>query len=81
MAVCTGELGLFISVLPRWTGGARLRPLHQSFHTNDGAGVLTFANFATRIEGPDLEPVEFAFHAEERGLGGNLGVIGGPQYA
>ena len=36
--------------------------------------MLTFANFATRIEGFDLELVEFASHAEERGLGGSLGV-------
>ena len=43
---------------------------------NDGAGVLTFTNFATRIEGFDLDLAEFAFHAEERGLGGYLGVIG-----
>src|SRR5713101_7745531 len=54
----------------------RLRPLHQSFRVNDGAGVLTLANFAARIEGFDLELVEFAFHAEERGSGGNPGVVG-----
>jgi hypothetical protein len=43
---------------------------------NDGAGVVAFANFATRIESFSLELVEFAFHAEERGLGGNLAVVG-----
>jgi len=40
------------------------------------AGVLTFANLATGIKGFDLELVEYAFDAEERGSGGNLGVVG-----
>jgi len=46
-----------------WPGGleSRLRPLHQSFRINDGAGVLTSANFATRIEGFDLELVRVCF--------------------
>jgi len=37
--------------------------------------VLTFANLAARVEGLNLKLEKFAFHAEERGLGRNLGVV------
>lgn len=53
-----------------------LRSLHQPFRIGDGATVLTLANLAARIEGFDPELEEFAFHAEERGFRGNLGVVG-----
>ena len=53
----------------------RRRPLHQPFRIGDGTTVLTLANLAGRIEGFDLELVEFAFHAEERGFRGNSGVV------
>jgi hypothetical protein len=44
-----------------------LRPLHESIRIDNDATVLTFANLPARIEGVDLELVEFAFHAEKGG--------------